>query len=182
MLALPTIVAPEPILAKSSFMIFDVVSFSPSIRSLTVSTFVFRALNFRQFTALNTNISSCNSRIDGLNDSLVCEVLGIRMASASYTMVSNASCVFHKSFAAISVVIRSTTQISADQALFAMNTYQPKFKGRLSMIYGAQASSTVAWRDAPDEGSGGVTWCYPAISISANTPVAIIGTLAVEPL
>ena len=35
-LAFPTTVAPEPILARSSFTIFDVVSFSPSIRSLTV--------------------------------------------------------------------------------------------------------------------------------------------------
>ena len=96
-------------------------------------------------------------------------------------MVSNASCVFYKSFAAISVVIQSTSQITVGQPLFAMNSYSPKFKGRLSMVQGTDAS-TVVWQDNPDEGSGGVTWCTPAISIPASAPVAIIGTIAVDPL
>ena len=116
-----------------------------------------------------------------LNDSLVCEALGIRLASSRYTMVSNASCIFYKSFAAISVVVQSTSQITVGQPLFAMNSYQPKFKGRLSMVQGTDAS-TVVWQDNPDAGSGGVTWCTPAISIPANTPVAIIGTIVVDPL
>lgn len=119
--------------------------------------------------------------IKDLNDSLVCEALGIRLASSRYTMVSNASCIFYKSFAAISVVVQSTSQITVGQPLFAMNSYQPKFKGRLSMVQGTDAS-TVVWQDNPDAGSGGVTWCTPAISIPANTPVAIIGTIAVDPL
>lgn len=119
--------------------------------------------------------------IKDLNDSLVCEALWIRLASSRYTMVSNASCIFYKSFAAISVVVQSTSQITVGQPLFAMNSYQPKFKGRLSMVQGTDAS-TVVWQDNPDAGSGGVTWCTPAISIPANTPVAIIGTIAVDPL
>ena len=112
---------------------------------------------------------------------MVCEALGIRLASSRYTMVSNASCIFYKSFAAISVVVQSTSQITVGQPLFAMNSYHPKFKGRLSMVQGTDAS-TVVWQDNPDAGSGGVTWCTPAISIPANTPVAIIGTIAVDPL
>ena len=119
--------------------------------------------------------------IKTLNDSLVCEALGIRLASSRYTMVSNASCIFYKSFAAISVVVQSTSQITVGQPLFAMNSYSPKFKGRLSMVQGTDAS-TVVWQNEPDEGSGGVTWCSPAISIPANTPVAIVGTIAVDPL
>lgn len=97
-------------------------------------------------------------------------------------MVSNASCVFYKSFAAISVVIRATGQISVNQVLFAMNSYNPLFKGRLSLIYGSAESTTAIWKNEPDISSGGVTWCMPAMSIPANTNFAVIGTLAVEPL
>lgn len=113
---------------------------------------------------------------------MVCESLGIRLASSSYTLVSNASCIFYKSIAAISVVIRATGQIPANQVLFAMNSYNPKFKGRLSLIYGSESNTTTVWQDTPDASSGGVTWCVPAMGIPANTPFAIIGTIAVEPL